>query len=94
MKLFKNDLECFPYKIQIAWQLTNAVVKKRMDFAGEIFQNIDEHSIDINKIISTDEVHFLSRQLCQQAELMSLGHGNSTYWSDYVTSLGWLFLQE
>lgn len=58
MKLLKEDLECFPYKVQVAQQLTNAAVEKRFNFAGELCQMIDDKSIDINKIIFTDEAHF------------------------------------
>lgn len=58
IKFLKEYLQCFPYKIQIAQQLTDVAIEKRMDFAGEICQMIDEHTIDINMIIFTDEAHF------------------------------------
>lgn len=58
MKLLKEDLACFPYKIQVGQQLTDAAVEKRYSFAGELCQMIDDKSIDITKIIFTDEAHF------------------------------------
>ena len=57
-KVLHEDLECFPYKIQVAQQLTGAAIEKRLDFAGEMCQLIDERAININKIIFTDEAHF------------------------------------
>lgn len=58
MKILREDLVCFPYKIQVAQQLTDAAVAKRFDFACEVCQQIDDNSIDIKKIIFTDEAHF------------------------------------
>lgn len=56
--ILNKDLKLFPYKVQIAQQLTEAAVEKRLNFANEVCQLIDESKIDITKIIFSDEAHF------------------------------------
>lgn len=53
-----RDLQQFPYKIQVLQQLTVAAVEKRMTFASEMCELVDQKSIDLNKIVFTDEAHF------------------------------------
>jgi len=58
MKLLTEDLKLFPYKIQVAQQLTDAADEKRFKFAGELCRMIDGQVMDINRIIFTDEAYF------------------------------------
>lgn len=57
-KICRKDLELFPYKSQMLQRLSEQSIAKRMAFASEMCQLIDEKKIDINKIIFTDEAHF------------------------------------
>lgn len=57
-KILNKDLKLHPYKIQVAQQLTPASVEKRLHFAQDVCEMIDNGEMDASKIIFSDEAHF------------------------------------
>lgn len=57
-KVLRKDLKKFPYKIQTAQRLTEAAKQRRFEFAIEFLDKIEDGTVDLNKIIFTDEAHF------------------------------------
>lgn len=57
-RVLRQDLKEFPYKIQTAQRLTQQAVEKRLSFAADICQLVDDRELDINRIIFSDEAHF------------------------------------
>ena len=48
----------YPYKIQLVHPISDAHAEKRFEFANRIINMIEDGSIDIDKIIFTDECHY------------------------------------
>ncbi|XP_025017224.1 histone-lysine N-methyltransferase SETMAR-like [Tetranychus urticae] len=57
-RIVRLDLGLFPYKIQVHQPLTDSSIVRRFNFANEMLTMIEDGTIDINKIIFTDECHF------------------------------------
>lgn len=57
-RILNKDLELFPYKVQVAQQLTEKAVEKRLAFATDMCDLIDECKINTSEIIFSDEAHF------------------------------------
>ena len=57
-RIMRDDLKNFPYKIQMHQRLTDSAVEKRLSFAAECCQLIDEGLLDVDRIIFSDEAHF------------------------------------
>lgn len=59
-RIYRKDLGIFPYKIQTYQRLNDEKVSKRFQFSSDFLQEIDDKTIDVHKIIFTDEAHFWS----------------------------------
>ena len=58
MKIMKNHLDLFPYKIQLQQPLSHANIESRFEFANHMIALIEEKKIDIKRIHFTDEAYF------------------------------------
>lgn len=57
-RILVDDLNLFPYKIQILQEQTKEQKKKRLLFAKSMAEKIEERTLDISKVHWTDEAHF------------------------------------
>jgi len=57
-RIVRQDLGLYPYKVQIMQKVSEYDVERRLNFANTIVEMIDSSTLDINKILFSDEAHF------------------------------------
>lgn len=57
-RILRDDLNQFPYKIQVLQRLSDDQIVRRLNFAADLVEDIDRKLVDPKKIIFTDEAHF------------------------------------
>ena len=58
LRILKNDLKLFPYKIQVKQKLTNGDQTARVDMCNWFLEKTEQNGNRVNNVWFSDEVHF------------------------------------